>query len=218
MPPERETLNRDRILQAAMAIADDEGLPALTMRLLGQRLGVEAMSLYNHVANKDDILTGILDLAMREIALPPADAPWNDAIRASALSAHRTLLRHPWACRLMMERDRGCTARLHWMEEILGTLRRNGFSPEMTHHAYHALDSHITGFTLWLVNLPARGDELLEMAASARQRIPIEVFPWTIEHIDYHISPPPAAEYTGSEFEFGLDLLLEGLERRRTGS
>ena len=78
------------------------------------------------------------------------------------------------------------------MEEILGTLRRNGFSPEMTHHAYHALDSHITGFTLWLVNLPARGDELLEMAASARQRIPIEVFPWTIEHIDYHISPPPA--------------------------
>jgi AcrR family transcriptional regulator len=213
---EREPLSRERILQSALAIADDQGLPALTMRQLGKRLDVEAMSLYNHIANKDEILTGILNLVMEEIALPARDVPWNEAIRASAISAYRTLLQHPWACRLMMERDRPSPARLLWMETILGTLRRNGFSVEMTHHAYHALDSHITGFTLWLTNLPARGEALVEMATSARERIPVETFPWTIEHIDYHISPPPAEEYTGDEFEFGLDLILEGLERRRT--
>lgn len=215
MHSDRTPLDRDQILLAALAIADERGIANLSMRQLGQRLGVVAMSLYNHVANKDDVLTGILDLVMREIELPDRDLPWSDAIRASAVSAHLTLLRHPWACGLMMEQNRSSPARLAWMEAILGTLRRNGFSVEMTHHAYHALDSHITGFTLWLANLPARGTALLDMAREVRQRLPAETWPWTLEHIDYHLSPPANPAYTGSDFEFGLDLILEGLERRR---
>jgi AcrR family transcriptional regulator len=210
----RTPLNRQRILQAAVEIADAEGIGALTMRRLGQALGVEAMSLYNHVSGKDDILDGILEMAMEQIALPAPGVPWNAAIRASAISAHTTLLRHPWACALMMEAARESRARLRWMEAVLRTFREAGFSPRLTHHAYHALDSHITGFTLWLVNLPARGEDLLTLARAYRQSIPIDVYPYVVEHIDYHLAPPDHDENEG-EFAFGLDLLLDGLERLR---
>jgi AcrR family transcriptional regulator len=212
-PQPRIPLTRDRILRAALQIADEEGLEALTMRRLGQELGVQAMSLYNHVANKDDLYQGIVDLAMNEIEPPSPDVDWKTALRQTAISAHRAFVRHPWACNLHMETPRINDERMEWMEGVLRTLREAGFSPNMTHHAYHALDSHITGFTLWLVNMPFDSrEELLDMAKDFIPSISPDRFPYVIEHAKEHLEEPDPDE--PSEFEFGLDLILEGLERR----
>src|SRR5687767_3194868 len=132
----RVPLSRDRVLRAAINIADIGGIKSLTMRKLAQELDVEAMSLYHYVANKDDILAGIVDLVMREIELPPDGADWKAAIRQSAVSAHDVLLRHPWACSLMMAPIGDSAARLRWMDSVLRCLREAGFSTELTHHAY----------------------------------------------------------------------------------
>ena len=212
----RVPLTRERILATAIIQADAGGIDSLSMRRLGQSLGVEAMSLYNHVANKDDILNGILELVMEEIALPAPGANWKAGIRASAMSAHEVLLRHSWACDLMMSPSGVSMARLRWMDSVLGTLRQSGFSVDLTHHAYHALDSHIVGFTLWLANLPARGDDLREMAGTFLQEHPIADMPHLIEHIQYHLDEPlHHDEHDEGEFAFGLDLILDGIERLR---
>jgi AcrR family transcriptional regulator len=212
-PQPRIPLTRERILRAAMRIADEEGLEALTMRRLGQELGVQAMSLYNHVANKDDLYQGIVDLALSEIEVPSPDLDWRTALRQSAISAHQAFVRHPWACNLHMGTPRVNDDRMEWMEGVLRTLREAGFSPNMTHHAYHALDSHITGFTLWLVSMPFDSrEELLDMAKEFIPSISAERFPYVIEHANEHLEDPDPSE--PSEFEFGLDLILEGLERR----
>lgn len=208
----RVPLRRERILDAAIRLADTGGIESLTMRRLGQELGVKAMSLYNHVTNKDDILDGILEMVMCEIDLPSGEADWKVALRASAISAHEALSRHPWACSLMMSPAVESVARLRWMNAVLGTLREGGFSAELTHHAYHALDSHIVGFTLWMVNLPAVGKELREMAEDFLRDLPVDDLPYLVEHIEYHVNEPGDDE---SEFEFGLDLILNGVERMR---
>ena len=209
----RVPLTRDRILRAAIRIADEEGLDALTMRRLGQELGVQAMSLYNHVANKEDLYQGIVDLALSEIEVPSPEMDWKAALRQSAISAHQAFVRHPWACNLHMATPRVNDERMLWMEGVLRTLREAGFSPNMTHHAYHALDSHITGFTLWLVSMPFDSrEELLDMAEQFIPRISPDRFPYVIEHAKEHLEDPDSDE--PSEFEFGLDLILEGLERR----
>ena len=210
---QRVPLTRDRILRAAIRISDEEGLDALTMRRLGQELGVQAMSLYNHVANKEDLYEGIVDLAMSEIEVPSPDVDWKAALRQSAISAYQAFVRHPWACNLHMVTPRVNDERMLWMEGVLRTLREAGFSPNMTHHAYHALDSHITGFTLWLVTMPFDSrEELLDMAEQFIPRISPDRFPYVIEHAKEHLEDPDPDE--PSEFEFGLDLILEGLERR----
>ncbi len=212
-PQPRIPLTRDRILRAAIRTADEEGLDALTMRRLGQELGVQAMSLYNHVANKDDLYQGIVDLALSEVEVPSPEAHWKEALRQSAISAHQAFVRHPWACNLHMATPRVNDERMLWMEGVLRTLREAGFSPNMTHHAYHALDSHITGFTLWLVSLPFDSrEELLDMAQQFIPQIAADRFPYVIEHAKEHLEDPDPDE--PSEFEFGLDLILEGLERR----
>jgi AcrR family transcriptional regulator len=210
---ERTPLSRETVLHAAIVLADTGGIESLTMRKLGNELGVEAMSLYNHVDNKDDILNGILELVMAEIALPPSNTYWKRAIRETAISAHQVLLRHPWACSLMMEPNRASRSRLCWMEGVLRSLGEGGLSAELTHHAYHALDSHITGFTLWMVNLPAQGEELKKIAGTFLEAFPVEEFPYLVEHIEYHLME---SDTDGeNEFEFGLDLILDGLERIR---
>jgi AcrR family transcriptional regulator len=210
---QRVPLTRDRILRAAIRIADEEGLDALTMRRLGQELGVQAMSLYNHVANKEDLFQGIVDLALSEIEVPSPAMDWKAALRQSAISAHQAFVHHPWACNLHMATPRVNDERMLWMEGVLRTLREAGFSPNMTHHAYHALDSHITGFTLWLVSMPFDSrEELLDMAEQFIPRISPDRFPYVIEHAKEHLEDPDPDE--PSEFEFGLDLILEGLERR----
>ena len=209
----RIPLSRERILRAALELADESGIEALSMRKLARELGFEAMSLYNHVANKDDLYQRIVDLAMSEIEVPSPDVDWKAALRQSAISAHQAFVRHPWACNLHMATPRINDERMQWMEGVLRTLREAGFSPNMTHHAYHALDSHITGFTLWIVSMPFDSrEELIDMAQELIPRIPADRFPYVIEHAKEHLEDPDPDE--PSEFEFGLDLILEGLERR----
>jgi AcrR family transcriptional regulator len=212
----RLPLNRERVLLAAVRLADEGGFESLSMRRLGEELGVRAMSLYNHVANKDDLRDGIVDLVMEEIDVA-SGGDWKEAIRRSALSAHDVLMHHRWACALMMKASTVSPARLRWMEGVLGTLRRAGFSADLTHHAYHALDSHITGFTLWQVNLPFETkQELVDMADVFMRQIPVDEFPYVIEHANQHLAP--SAPTGKTEFEFGLDLILDGLERMQEAS
>jgi AcrR family transcriptional regulator len=208
----RTPLSKERVLRAAIGLADEGGIDSLTMRKLAQKLGVEAMSLYHYVAKKDDILDGIVDLVISEIAVPPREADWKAATREIAISAHEVLLRHPWACSLMWTTSIS-PARLRYMESILGTLRESGFSPDLTHHAYHALDSHITGFTLWQVNIPFNAEDIAELGATFLQELPTDEYPYVAEHTEQHLMPSGNEEK--SEFEFGLDLILDGLERLR---
>jgi AcrR family transcriptional regulator len=214
-PPEpRVPLSRERVLHAAIALADEGGIESLSMRRLGQELGVEAMSLYNHVANKDDLESGIVEIVLGEIEVPVDPADWKAALRRTAISSHEVFVRHRWACSLMMRASGGSPARMRWMEAVLRTLREAGFSADMTHHAYHALDSHITGFTLWLVSMPFENkEELDDLAGRFLSQIPTDEYPYVVEHARQHLEP--ASPDGKSEFEFGLDLILDGLERLR---
>ena len=142
----RKPLSRERILETALAVADEQGIEALSMRKLGQQLDYEAMSLYNHVANKDALVDGLLDLVLAEMDPPPPDGGL-PAIRASAIAAHEALKRHPWAPRLLMVAVR--PGRIAYMEGLLACLRGSGLSAETTYHAYHVIDAHIIGFSLW---------------------------------------------------------------------
>jgi AcrR family transcriptional regulator len=208
----RDPLTRERVLQAAVALADEQGLEAVSMRRLGQRVGVEAMSLYNHVANKDDVLAGMVELVYAEIEHPRPDVSWKEAMRRTAVSSYQAFMRHRWACGLAMRVSGVSPLRMQWMEDVLRTFREAGFSANLTHHAYHALDSHITGFTLWQVSMPFETrEELLDLAEEFLQWIPADRYPYVVEHAHEHLAP---SEDDGrTEFEFGLDLILEGLER-----
>ena len=212
-PQPRLPLSRERVLRAAVELADESGIESLSMRKLGQELGVEAMSLYNHVANKDDLLNGIVELVASEIEEPPDEADWKAALRQTAISSHQVFLRHRWACSLMM-RSGVSPTRMRWAESVLRTLRESGFSADLTHHAYHALESHITGFTLWVVSMPFETkEELVDLAEGFLREIPADEFPFMVEHAEQHIAPSSPDGKT--EFEFGLDLILDGLERLR---
>jgi AcrR family transcriptional regulator len=213
----RVPLTKERVLRAAIRLADEGGFESLTMRRLGQELGVQAMSLYNHVANKDDIHDGIVDMVMDEVEVPANETDWKAAIRQSAISHHDALLRHRWAAGLMMATPRVSRPRMRWMEWLLQTLREAGFSANMTHHAYHALDSHIMGFTLWQVSFPFETrEELLDLAEDFLKEIPADEYPYVIEHAQEHLAEPNPDE--PNEFEFGLDLILDGLERIRAAA
>lgn len=216
VPDQRLPLTRDRILAAAMALADAHGIETLSMRRLAQDLGVEAMSLYNHVANKDDILGAIVDRVVEEFETPMPGEPWQTAIRRSAMSAHEVLLRHPWAANPMLTGPAPGGARLGYMDALLGCLRDAGFSADMTHHAYHALDSHVMGFTLWLVGITAGMAALPGSVADFLEALPVERYPNIAEHIEQHLIDRAPDEPT--EFEFGLDLILSGLERLRAST
>jgi len=208
-PEPRPPLSRERILRAALDLADDGGIESVTMRKLGQALGFEAMSLYNYVANKDDLLDGILDLVLDETELPDAPGDWAAAIRSSAISVHRALRRHPWAGPLLMSPGHIRPARLRYMDALLGRLRHAGFSPDTTYHAYHVLDGHIFGFSLWENAhnyTPANAEE---MAAQFERLIPEAEFPYLHEHGRRHMVEGPHRHV--SAFEYGLDLILEGL-------
>jgi AcrR family transcriptional regulator len=208
----RAPLNRERVVEAAVRLADAHGIEALTMRRLAQELGVEAMSVYYHVANKDDILDGIVQEVLEQCELPEPGDEWKAAIRRTAISTHEVLVRHPWAANLILAGAGTGVARLRYMDGILGVLRRAGFSAEMTDHAYHAIDSHIMGFTLWQVGMNLGSEEnLKEMAAQFLAQLPVADFPYLAEHIEQHLQTRVADDV--SEFEFGLGLILDGLER-----
>jgi len=205
-------LSRERVLGAAISLADENGIESLTMRRLAQALGVEAMTLYYYVRNKDDILNGIADIVAREFELPSPGADWKAAIRKTAISAHEVLLRHRWAASLMLSSSGVSEARLRYMDSILGSLRTAGFSAEMTDHAYHVLESHIMGFTLWLVGMNlGTEDEVAAMATAFLRELPRTELPYLAEHVEQHLKPRNPDD-EGS-FAFGLDLILDGLER-----
>jgi AcrR family transcriptional regulator len=201
-----------------MDLADKGGIEALTMRKLAERLGVEPMSLYYHVASKDELLSGIIGLAEGEIEIPADDLDWKTAIRRMAISFHDVLKRHPWAASLPQAAGVSpasvSPARLRYMESVLGRLREAGFSANMTHHAYHALDSHIVGSTLWHAGYASIKGFPKDIATTFARSLPVETYPYLLEHIEQHVNP--ALRDGKSEFEFGLDLILDSLERLRT--
>jgi AcrR family transcriptional regulator len=203
-------LSRDRVLRAAIELADQGGIASLSMRKLGQALGVEAMSLYNHVANKDDILNGIVDIVESAIVLPSADGYWKRALRKTAISAHDAFEKHPWAASLTLRSTGSRPARWRYMNAILGCLRGAGFSADTTDLAYHALESHIAGYTLWAAQLEVPEEELPGLAAEFIGELPAGL-PWLIEHVEQHLKER-SPENEGA-FAFGLDLILDGLER-----
>ena len=207
----RLPLTRDRILQAALELADEGGIESLTMRNLGQTLGFEAMSLYNHVANKDDVIDGILDLVLAEGELPSSSGDWDGAVRSSAVSVHAALRRHPWASAVVMAPGRLRPARLRYMDSLLGRLREAGFSAETTYHAYHVLDGHIFGFSLWEASHSYGDADASEMLAAFERTITADEYPYLREHGEQHFAEGP--HHDVSAFEFGLDLILDGLKK-----
>ena len=210
---QRAPLSRERVLRAALDLADKDGIESLSMRKLGEKLGVEAMSLYNHVANKDDILDGIVDLVFGEIALPAERAPWKTAARGRAISAHEALLRHPWAPSLMQSRTRPGPATLRHHDSVLGSLRNDGFTLVMAAHGVSVIDGYVYGFALQQINIPLQSrEQVAEVGASILRQLAGE-YPHLAEMITDH-AMKPGYDYA-DEFEFGLDLILDGLESAR---
>jgi AcrR family transcriptional regulator len=210
----RAQLTRERILAAALALADANGLEALTMRHLAHTLGFEAMSLYYYVASKDDLVDGIVDLVVREIELPSLVGDWKTAIRASAISAHQVLRRHPWACNPLMSGPRLLPSRLRMVDALLGRLAEADLPSDLADRGYHALDSHILGFTLWEAGYSiALRDTPPDLLAKVVLDLGLEAFPHLLAHVAFHERPPRLDQKPA--FEFGLDLILDGLERTR---
>lgn len=207
----RAGLDRDRVVRAAIALADADGIASLTMRKLGVELGVEAMSLYGHVANKSDLLDGMIDSVFTEIDLP-SGTDWRTAMRRRAISAREVLSRHRWAIGLMESRSTPGPATLRHHDAVLGSLRGAGFSIELTAHAYSVLDSYVYGFALQEPSLPFETtEETALLAQSIMARFAAGQYPHLTELTVEHVLKP-GYDY-GAEFEFGLDLILDGLER-----
>ena len=208
----REPLRRGQVLLAAVALADQGGIEAVSMRKLGQVLGVEAMSLYNHVANKSDLLDGMIDIVFSEIGLPPDDTGWKPAMRQRAIAARQVLGRHRWAIGLMESRRSPGPATLRHHDAVLGCLRRAGFSVELTAHAYSLLDSYIYGFALQEASLPfGTAEETAQVTQQIAGQMPAGEYPYLTELAIDHVLQP--GYHYGGEFEIGLDLILDSLER-----
>jgi len=209
----RTPLSRERVLRAAVTVADKSGLESVTMRNVGDKLHVEAMSLYNHVANKNDMLDGIVDVVFGEISLPAARAPWKSAMRKRATSAHEALLRHPWAPSLMQSRTKPGPATMRHHDSVLATLRNAGFSLVMAAHAFSVIDAYVYGFALQQINIPLQSREQTAAVGDSILRQLAGAYPHLAEMITKH-AMRPGYDYA-KEFEFGLDLILDGLERLR---
>jgi AcrR family transcriptional regulator len=216
----RAPLSRDRVLRAAVAIADVDGLEAVTMRRLGEAVGAEAMSLYHHVANKGDLLDGLVDLVMAEIdelvertVVPDDD--WRQAMRRQILAAREVMLRHPWAPRLFETRPSMSLAVVRYHDQLVGLMRAGGFSYDLAHHALHALGSRALGFSQELFDPAAgAGPGAERMLRGMADQVPHLVGMMAeIAHDD----PGSTIGWCDdqAEFEFALDLLLDGLDRRR---
>ncbi len=210
----RAPLTRERVFQAAVALADERGLESLTMRALGEELGVEAMSLYHYVANKDELLDGMVDVVFGEIELPTTDVDWRTAMRRRAISTREALARHRWAVGLLQSRTSPGPASFGLVNAVLGCLREAGFSVENAAHAYSAQDAYIYGFALQEKTLPVdTPGELAEAAENMRRQFSADEYPHIAETITEHVTK--SGYDFADEFEFGLDLILDGLERLR---
>lgn len=204
-------LSAARVLAGAIGLADRIGIEQLTMRKLATELDVRTMTIYHHVPNKEAILDGMVDIVFSEISRPPADTDWKTAMRRRSLSARAVLARHPWAVPLMESRTAPGPETLRHHDAVIGCLRRGGFSIGMTAHAYALIDSYIYGFALQEANLPATGGEqMANLAEAIIEPLPTGEYPHLIELTTEHILQ--AGYDFGAEFEFGLDLILDGLE------
>jgi AcrR family transcriptional regulator len=182
------------------------------MRRVAQDLGVQAMSLYHHVANKDDMLDGIVDIVVSEIDVPSLETDWQTAMRRRATSAHAVLLRHPWATMPLVSRINVGPAMLRYVDATLGCLCKAGFSLEMADHAWNAIDSHIYGFTLQELNFPFEATDYSAAAAQGLALIPADQYPY-LNRLTHQVVE---GDYDGiHDFEFGLELILNGLDRFR---
>jgi AcrR family transcriptional regulator len=209
--PKRSTLNRAKVLEAAIELADEIGIEALTIRKLAERLGVGAMTIYHHVPSKEEIIDGMVESIFAEIELPPADADWKSAMRQRCISARRALNRHPWAAPLMESRTSPGPANLSHHDAVIGCLRAGGLSIQMTAHAYAVLDSFVYGFAFEEATLPASGGEgFAEVAAQIAAHFPADEYPHLAELTFEHVLEP--GYDFGDSFEFGLDLIIGGLE------
>jgi AcrR family transcriptional regulator len=210
----RVPLSRERVLNTALKLADQGGLESLSMRKLGQELGVEAMAVYYHFANKDEVLDGIVDLVFGEIDLPVAGADWKTAMRHRAISLRDVLARHRWAIGMMESRRSPGPANLRHHDAVIGNLRAAGFDMDMVAHAYSLLDGYIYGFALTKMNLPfSSGDDVAGLAKDMLEPFPLGEYPNLVAFITEH-AMKPGYDF-GDEFEYGLDVILDGLERPR---
>ena len=210
----RQPLSRKRVLRAAITHADRHGLDELSMRKIADVLGVAPMALYRHVASKDDLIDAMIDVVYSEIDLPIAGADWRTAMRQRAISVRDALARHRWAIGMMEARSHPGPANLRHHDAVLGNLRAAGFSMDLTAHAYSVLDSYIYGFALTKMNLPFDAStDLEQMAEGMLEPFPVNAYPHLVEFMTDHAAKP-GYDY-GDEFEVGLDLILDGLERAR---
>ncbi len=211
-PEPRAPLTRDRVLRAAVTLADEHGIAALGMRPLGAALGVQAMSLYNHVANKDAILDGIVDHVVGEIGVPSRADGWPTAMQRRAFSAHDALMRHAWACPLLMARVNVGPNMLRYIDGTLACLLDAGFSLPMADHAWNAMDSYIYGFTLHKLNFPFKADEYAQVATGYLPRLSKPDYP----AMHAMTSLVATGGHDGlHDLSFGLDMILDGLGRLR---
>jgi AcrR family transcriptional regulator len=213
----RAPLTRERVLRAALALADTGGIEALSMRNVGKRLGVEAMSLYNHVASKEDLVDGLVEIVFGEIEVaPPGELEWRRAMRQRAISVREALNRHRWAVGLMEGRLNPGPATLRNHDAVMGCLREAGFPFRDAVHAMSLMDAYIYGFALQEKNLPFdEPDQVSEVMEIQSQSVPeMADYPYLVE---VATEMAKAGYDYATEFEFGLDLLLDGLERFRAG-
>jgi AcrR family transcriptional regulator len=208
----RHPLTRERVLRTALGIADRGGLESLSMRKLGQELGVEAMAVYYHFANKDEVIDGIVDLVWAEVDLPSSGIDWRTAMRRRAISVHDVLGRHRWAIGLMESRRNPGPANLGHHDAVIGTLRDAGFDMAMVAHAYSAMDAYIYGFALTKMNLPFDAlDDITEMAETMLEPFPEGEYPNLVAFITDH-AMQPGYDFA-AEFGWGLDIVLDGIAR-----
>jgi AcrR family transcriptional regulator len=216
----RTPLNRERVLRAAVELADRDGIEALSMRRLGQELGVEAMSLYNHVPNKEDVLDGMVDLIVSEIDLAQDGADWKSAVRSRILAARQVMLRHRWASAVITSRRQPGPTMMSYMDSMGGLMRGGGFSVDLMHHAFHTLGSRVLGFSQELYDdsgeLEGTPDVQQLMVRQMSQVYPnISALMEQVIHDDASVVGSGCDDQW--EFEFALDLILDGLEVRLTG-
>lgn len=208
----RSTLNRAKVLESATQLADEIGIEALTIRKLADELGVGAMTIYHHVPSKEEIIDGMVEIVFSEIEKPPADLDWRTAMRRRCISARQVLNRHPWAAPLMESRTSPGPANLRHHDAVIGCLRNGGLSIQMTAHAYAILDAFVYGFAFEEATLPAGGGEgFAEIAERIASHFPTDDYPHLAELTFEHVLKP-GYDFSDS-FEFGLDLIIEGLDR-----
>ena len=213
---QRPALSHDRIIEAAVRVADRSGLAHLSMRNIGQELGVEAMSIYHHLAGKEALLDGLANWAFAQIELPEPQQPWRQAMSERAASARRMLARHPWTLGLIESRRAPGPALLRHHESVLACLRRNGFSVALAAHAFSAIDAYVYGFVLTELNLPfAAGESAEDFVTEIQALLPADRYPHLVEMVTEQVIGKDYAY--GDEFEFGLELLLDGLARHLAG-